>query len=457
LCWEINRLSRNPVDSGAIQWMLQQGIVQSVRTTSREYKPDDNALLLSVESGSANQFILDMKKGVKRGIDSKIAKGLAPHMAPPGYMNSKFEIRGENYIAPDPERFPLIEKAWQYMLTGAHTVPRIREMLNNEWGYSSRQMRKRGSRPLSNSSIYRVFTNPFYAGLFKYRGNMHQGKHKPMITLAEFDKVQTLLGRDGRPRPQTHEFAFSGMIRCGECNGTITGVEKKKVIKKTGEHKIFTYYYCTRRSVRGATCTQKSYTSARDVETQIEQEILSITIDPEFKDWALCVLKETHEKEVSERSDEYNKQNRLIADTMKQLDNVTSMRIREMISDVEFTRFKGELQNTLVKLTARLREIETRRTTWVDLVEQGFQFACNARDAFVNGSLQVKKEVLLTLGGNCTLKDHKLALTKHEWLIPFTHDIQAVQSQYMSVGTGVHGSAAKKKEALDLLRSQLRE
>src|SRR6185437_1042140 len=63
LCWEINRLSRNPVDSGRIQWMLQQGILKSIRTMNREYRPDDNALLLSVESGSANQFILDLKKG----------------------------------------------------------------------------------------------------------------------------------------------------------------------------------------------------------------------------------------------------------------------------------------------------------------------------------------------------------------------------------------------------------
>ena len=65
LGWEINRLSRNPVDSGRIQWMLQQGIIQSIRTMNREYRPDDNALILSVESGSANQFILDLKKGVR--------------------------------------------------------------------------------------------------------------------------------------------------------------------------------------------------------------------------------------------------------------------------------------------------------------------------------------------------------------------------------------------------------
>jgi hypothetical protein len=43
-----------------------------------------------------------------------------------------------------------------------------------------------------------------------------------MITLDEFDRVQHLLGRPGRPRPKKQEFAFTGMIRCGECGLSIT-------------------------------------------------------------------------------------------------------------------------------------------------------------------------------------------------------------------------------------------
>ena len=37
LCWQINRLSRNPVDSGQIGWLLQQGTIQSIQTIEREY------------------------------------------------------------------------------------------------------------------------------------------------------------------------------------------------------------------------------------------------------------------------------------------------------------------------------------------------------------------------------------------------------------------------------------
>ena len=234
VCWEINRLSRNPVDSGKIQWMLQQGLLQSIKTISREYKPDDNALLLSVESGSANQFILDLKKGVKRGIDSKIMKGNAPLLAPLGYLNSKFEARGENYIKTDPERFPLIRKAFDMMLTGNYPPPKILDIINNEWGMRTRKTKRNGGNPIGRTTLYAIFSNIFYAGFYNYQGKIEKGIHEPMITLEEFDKVQILLGREGRPRSKTHDFPFTGIIRCGECGSAITALAKTKMTQETG-------------------------------------------------------------------------------------------------------------------------------------------------------------------------------------------------------------------------------
>src|SRR3989338_10442074 len=31
LCWQINRLSRNPIDSGKLSWLLQRGILKSIQ------------------------------------------------------------------------------------------------------------------------------------------------------------------------------------------------------------------------------------------------------------------------------------------------------------------------------------------------------------------------------------------------------------------------------------------
>src|SRR3989344_1515304 len=44
VCWKIDRLSRNPVDSGKIQWLLQQGIIQHIQTHSQSHYPNDNVL-----------------------------------------------------------------------------------------------------------------------------------------------------------------------------------------------------------------------------------------------------------------------------------------------------------------------------------------------------------------------------------------------------------------------------
>ena len=60
LCWKLNRLTRNPVDAGEIQWLLQSSVIKSIKTMERNYLPGDNVILFSVESGMANQFILDL-------------------------------------------------------------------------------------------------------------------------------------------------------------------------------------------------------------------------------------------------------------------------------------------------------------------------------------------------------------------------------------------------------------
>jgi len=108
ITWQINRLSRNPIDSSKIQWMLQKGKIQEIQTIEKKYLPEDNVLLLSIESGMANQYILDLSKNVKRGLESRRQKGIFPHLAPVGYLNDK----ATHTIVKDPQRFDMIRKMW---------------------------------------------------------------------------------------------------------------------------------------------------------------------------------------------------------------------------------------------------------------------------------------------------------------------------------------------------------
>src|SRR3989338_5920383 len=174
ICWELNRLSRNPLDSGKISLLLRDGVLQSIRTYTREYKSDDNVILYNVETGMADQFVRDLKRNTNRGLESKAGRGWLPSLAPTGYVN---DIPTRT-IKKDLERFHLVRKIWDMMLSGNYTPPQILEIANKDWGFRTFRGKNHGGKELSNSSIYRIFTNQFYAGILKYNEKEYPGKHE---------------------------------------------------------------------------------------------------------------------------------------------------------------------------------------------------------------------------------------------------------------------------------------
>jgi site-specific DNA recombinase len=180
--------------------------LRSIVTSDREHKPDDNALLLSVETGMANQFVLELSRNVRRGIQGKLARGGLPGRAPVGYLNH-VSIEGgmrTKTVITDPERFETIRDLWKLLLTGNYSVPQLRAKLNKEWGFRTARRRKSGGSGLALSSLYRTFSNPFYAGLIRVSGKEFAGRHQSMITLGDFEAAQRILGKATRPRPSKH-------------------------------------------------------------------------------------------------------------------------------------------------------------------------------------------------------------------------------------------------------------
>ena len=86
------------------------------------------------------------------------------------------------------------------------------------------------------SSIYKILSTPFYAGLIVWNGQVHPGKHEAVISIDEFERVRALLQRPGRPKPRQHSFAFTGMIRCGACGLFVTAEHK---INRFGSRYIY--------------------------------------------------------------------------------------------------------------------------------------------------------------------------------------------------------------------------
>jgi len=434
ICWKLDRLARNPIDGGQISWMLQQGVLQHIQTYDRSYYPQDNVLIMGVELGMANQFILDLSKNVKRGLKTKAEKGWQPGLAPLGYLNDKSKGKGRTEIIKDSDRFNLIKKMWQSMLTANYSPPKILDIANNTWGFRTAK-----GNPLSRSGIYRILTNPFYYGWYEYprvSGNWYKGSHQPMITAQEYDKVQVLLGRKGRPRPKKHEFAFTGLIRCGQCGAMVTAEQKNQIICSACKCKFssnnrpscpkcntpiekmksptvlkYIYYHCTKR--KNLTCTQGSI-ELQELERQIDQYLSRIHISESFKNWAIKYLKQENKREIVCRETILTSQRKAYDSCLKKLNNLFQLKISplnsdgSLLSDQEYANRKSELIKEKVRLEEILSDTGSRVERWLTDAEKTFELACYAREWFAKGSPQEKSRILQALGSNLTLKGKKL-------------------------------------------------
>ena len=441
LCWQINRLSRNPVDSGTLGWMLQQGALKSIQTIDREYLPDDNVLLFNIETGQANQFIIDLKKNSMRGMVGKADRGWLPSRAPLGYLNDKLE----HTIIEDTERFHLVRKMWEMMLTGNYTPPQIREIANNEWGFLTPKTKRDGGVEIANSAIYRMFNNLFYTGMFEWNGKAYAGNHTPMITVEEYDRVQIILGRNGKPRAQTHAFAYTGVMRCEVCGSMYTATEKKKIVKRTGKIETYIYYHCTRKK-KDIDCDQRSPMTLKEVEDQIDIELERHTILPKFKQWAIEILNRDNDKEIEERTKVYETQNKLLLETQRELDALTKMRYRELIDDETFIKERDDIKTKITKVKTSLKETESRADKWLELTEKTFNFACYARKEFMTDDLNKKREIFSALGQNFSVKDKEIKIIKNEWLVPIEKAYPALEAEYNRLELNKNLTDAMRKE-----------
>ena len=437
--WDLSRGSRNPVDSGTLSWLMQKEKLKAIVTPHRIYVSQDNVLIMNVEFGMANQYLRDLSKNVKRGLDTKNAKGWRPGCVPQGYLNDKSEEKGNRKIISDPVRFPLIRKMWDMLLSGNYAVSQILKIASEEWKFTTVKHKKLGGTPLSRPGIYRIFTNPFYTGLYEYGGNWHEGKHEKMIEQFEYDKAQIILGGKGRQRAKTREFSFTGMIRCGECDSMVTAEEKWQLTCKNCKFKFSThntnicprcniaitemknpkllhyiFYRCTKKNPT-VKCAQR-YVRLELLENQVDFLLTKIEIPESFKDWAIKYLNELHDQESKDQSAIAESVSVKYRDCLDRINNLIKLKISPMNSDSsvlpddDFKKQMAPLQKEKKDIEREHKTLAKRADEWLELSQKTFNFACYARLKFQHGSIHEKKEILATIGSNFILKDKILSL-----------------------------------------------
>jgi hypothetical protein len=414
IVWHPDRLARNSVDGGRIIYDLDQGQLIDLKFPQYHFEnTPEGKWMLSIIFGQSKYFVDKLSKDVKRGQRAKLQLGWMPGLAPLGYRNFHDLETGQHIIVPDPQRFEMVEKMWLLMLTGAYSAARVLEIAVEEWGFKTPRRSNSGDRPLSYSGIYRILSNPFYYGWFEYNGTLHEGKHPPMINEAQFWQVQHLLGAKGKPRPQDKLFAYTGLIRCGECGCRITAEEKYKALKKEGVLRRYEYYHCTRKRKLGASgkplaaCHQPSIEVA-ELEKQMHEVLEPMSIEEDFLKWGVSYLRKLSSQEVVDRRAVFVSVQSAYESTQKQLDELLSIRLRGLIDDEMFNTRRVALQKERSRLKERLEDTEGRADRWVELAQGVLRFCYLLRTRFNTASPDEKRVILETIGSNWILKDKTL-------------------------------------------------
>lgn len=427
LAWKLNRLSRNPLDEGELRWLLQERTLKAITTPGREYTPEDHVLISAVEFGQANQFVIDLSQDVLRGMKAKAASGWRPQRAPLGYINDKSGEQGRKRIFKDPEKFKYVRKIWDLFLTGNYSVKDIVGIANDEWGFRTQKGKK-----LTLSNAYKVLTNPFYYGEFSFDGEIYQGRHECMITRDEFDLVQKILGRAGRPRPKNKRLPFRGVIHCDDCRSAITAEEKIKKIKSTGKLKRYIYLRCTHRNPK-IECKQLPI-KYEELLRQIKNYLSLITLPKEIVQWAIGVLQEQHLVEKTDRNEIVINLQKNYQSVVKKIDNLIDLYVspdneeRTMLSGGEYKSRKNALIKEKAMIESRIRQTEERVDHWFNLAEKTFNFAATAKEAFDRGDYETKTQILSALGQNFLLKDRKLILELHKPFIAIQKGMKKINA-----------------------------
>ena len=392
ISWAPDRLARNSIDGGRVIYMLDCGVVHDLKFATYTFENNSQGkFMLQIMFGQSKYYSDALSDNVKRGNRSKIEKGWRPNQAPLGYLNDS----ATKTIIIDPVHFPLIRKMFDLMLSGACTPKRIALTARDEWGFRTPRKKRIGGTPLAMSTVYKILSNPFYAGVICWNGQTYPGKHEPVISIDEFQAVRTLLERPGQQRPQRYSFAFTGMIRCGGCGLSVTAEHKRN---RYGRR--YVYYHCSRPRL-GQRCAEPCI-ELRSLEQQIETFLQSLTIERALEAWVLEEVELGAEQFKREEKARRRSLEIALADTETQMNELTGLRLRNIVTDAEFVAQRQGLQEERLRLLEKIAEINRCADTFEPFGEV-ISFSNRAADWFSRGDDQSKRLILETVGSNLSL------------------------------------------------------
>lgn len=279
LTWNPDRLSRNAGDLGHLVDLMDKGLLLEIRTFNQVFSnsPNDKFMLMILCSQAKLE---NDNRGinVRRGLRTAVERGLWPCSTPPiGYVKSRI-VGEEGIVFVDTERAPIVKQVYEKVAYEGMSIYDIVQWLK-KIGFTTR-----AGKFLNYSMVQVMVHKPFYYGEFEYprkSGKWYKGIHEPIITKELYDAVQEKIAEYTRKKKyhptKSAPFAFTKIIRCGNCGSNVTAEERHKTLKINKENVSYRQYMCNRS--RDRQCRERIIT-----EEQLMSELYKIIDQVEIDD-----------------------------------------------------------------------------------------------------------------------------------------------------------------------------
>ncbi len=387
LAWHPDRLARNSVDGGRIIYLLDTGKLKDLKFPTFWFdSTPQGKFMLNIAFGQSKYYVDNLAENIKRGIRQKLRKGIWPTFAPLGYLNNH-KTKGIDF---DPERGPIVRKAFELYSTGEYTLKALAKILEKAG------LRSYKGKVLSCSCVQRMLQNPIYYGVFRFQDEIYEGTHEPIISKKLFESVQQVMNNRGKKkRKRKHDFAFSGLMRCGNCGCLITA-EKQK-----GHN----YYRCTKKK---QSCDEK-YLREEALVEQMRTIVQKVSIPDSWAEKMFAEIEKEKEQAKVETKSFVQNLIKQKFEVEQKMDKLLDIFIEgKGITPEEYQTKKQKLLNEKLDIEQKVKDFEQRGNNWLEPMREMIFEAKKAKILLLKNDFPEIVTFLKNIGSNFILKDKKL-------------------------------------------------
>ena len=224
-----------------------------------------------------------IRERMQVGLDARAKDG---YFHGGGYSPIGYDYVDGNLVVNEYEAMQ-VKKIYDLYLDGL-PINAIKNYMNKH-GYTKQ------STAWTDTSVRSVLFSRVYTGVIEWKGNIYPGKHKALVSLADFEKVQKMRHQRALSTPEQNKNPFKrtsllgGLIWCGNCGARY--YSKQNTVKKNKttdpNKKPLKYYTCysraksNKRMIKDPTCKNPSFNTQK-LDALILGEVRKLAVDADY-------------------------------------------------------------------------------------------------------------------------------------------------------------------------------